>query len=189
MDPNIPQRILKDLEGQFERALQHLSDHLRSIRTGRASPALVDSIKVEYYGTQTPLNQIAHISVPEPRQLLIKPFDVSALKEIDRAILKSDLGLTPQSDGKLLRLTMPPLSEEQRKKLSVKVKEFCEQTRVALRNLRRDANKHADQELKGHGLTEDMSKKLHDKIQDLLKQSETKVDEILKKKTHEIMED
>ena len=131
------------------------------------------------------MNQIAHISVPEPRQLLIKPFDVSALKEIERAILKSDLGLTPAGDGKLLRLTMPPLSEEQRKKLSVKVKDIAEQSRIALRNERRDVNKKIDA---AKSLTEDLVKKLHEKVQDELKNAEHQVDDVLKRKTAEIME-
>ena len=144
MEADPSKQMLATLHESMAKALQHLTDQLRTIRTGRASPALVDTIKVEYYGTLTPLNQIAHISVPEPRQLVVKPFDVTALKEIERAINKSELGLTPQNDGKLVRLTMPPLSEEQRKKLVGKIKEISEQTRVALRNLRRDSNKHFD---------------------------------------------
>ncbi len=182
-------QILSQLEEKIEKSIQHLIEQLRTIRTGRASPALVDTIKVDYYGSPTPLQQLAHISVPEPRQLLLKPFDQSALKEMERAILKSDLGLTPSSDGKVLRLTMPPLSEEQRVKLVAKVKELSEGCRVALRNERRDANKHADQALKDGQLSEDLNRDLHDSVQEALKRGEARVDEVLKKKSSEIMED
>lgn len=181
--------IVLEFEDKVEKALHHLTEHLSGIRTGRASPALVDSIKVEAYGTMTPLNQVAHISVPEARQLLVKPFDLSIIKEIERALLTSDLGLTPANDGKLIRLTLPPLSEEQRKKLVVKVKEMAEQARVALRNSRRDANKHADQALKEHTMTEDINRDLHEQIQESIKKAESRIEEILEKKTNEIMND
>jgi ribosome recycling factor len=188
MDP-ISEQILAELKEKEQKAVQHLTEQLRGVRTGRAAPALVDTIKVDYYGAMTPIGQLAHVSVPEPRQLLVKPYDVSVLKEVERAILKSDLGLTPSSDGKALRLTLPPLSEEQRKKLSAKIREFAEATRVALRNLRRDANKHADQAKRDGKLTEDANKLLHDKVQQALKEAEVKVDEVLERKTREIMED
>ena len=187
MEPAQLQNLLTEFTDKTGKTVQHLLDQLRTIRTGRASPALVDTIKVEYYGTLTPLNQMAHISVPEPRQLLVKPFDATAIKEIERAIQKSDLGLNPATDGKVVRLTMPPLSEEQRKKLAAKVRDIAEQSRVALRNERREVNKKVDA-LKNHGLTEDQVKKVHDKVQDTLKNAEHQVDEILKKKTAEIME-
>ena len=160
-------------------------------RTGRASPTLVDTIRVEYYGTPTPLNQVAHISVPEARQLMIKPFDASpdVMKEIEKSIQKSDLGLNPQSDGKALRLIMPPLSGEQRQKLVAKVKDLVEQNRVALRNERREANKNADQMKKDGELTEDQCKKAHDAIDKELKAVEGKLDEALKAKSKEILEE
>ncbi|MCA8944350.1 MAG: ribosome recycling factor [Planctomycetes bacterium] len=178
-----------EFEDKVEKALHHLTEHLAGIRTGRASPALIDSIKVEAYGTMTPLNQVSHISVPEARQLLVKPFDLSIIKDIERALLTSDLGLTPANDGKLIRLTLPPLSEEQRKKLVVKVKDMAEQARIALRNSRRDANKHADQALKEHHMTEDANHDLHDRIQEIIKTAETKIESILGRKTEEIMTD
>ncbi len=182
-------KILAEFEAKMDKAIHHLTDQLRTIRTGRASPALVDTIKADYYGTPTPLNQLAHISVPEPRQLVVKPFDQSALKSIEKAILASDLGLTPSSDGKLLRLTLPPLSEEQRHKISGKVKEISEATRVVLRNARRDANKSSDAARKSGGLTEDLNSDLHNEIQEHLRKREEQVEEILKNKTVEIMED
>lgn len=185
----IASHILTDVNDKMEKSITHLSDQLRTIRTGRAAPALLEGIRVDYYGSPTPLNQIAHISVPEPRQLLVKPFDASQLKEVERAILGSNLGLTPMSDGKTLRLLMPPLSEEQRKKLVAKIKELCEATRIALRNERRDANKAADAACKDGKLTEDNKAVAQTQIQDALKKAETRVDELFKRKSVEIMED
>lgn len=183
------QLILSDFKGHVDKALSYLTEHLTGIRTGHASPALVDTIKVEAYGSTAPLNQLAHISVPEPRQLMVKPFDPSILKDIERALLKSDLGLMPSSDGKLLRLTLPPLSEEQRIKLAAKVKEIAEASRVTIRNARRDANKHADLAKKSSELTEDQNHDLHDQVQEDLKAAESRINLILEKKTKEIMED
>ena len=181
------QAIVKDTRDKMEKTLHHLQDLMRSIRTSRASSALVEHIRVEYYGTPTPIAQMASISIPEPRQIVIKPFDASSLGELTKAIQKSDLGINPQSDGKIIRLTMPPLSGDQRKKYVAKVKEMAEETRVAMRNARRDQNKHAEAESKG-GLTEDEHKKLQDEIQKILKEYEDKVSAVLDKKTAEIME-
>ncbi|HED65754.1 MAG TPA: ribosome recycling factor [Planctomycetes bacterium] len=180
--------VLKDGKERFEKTLAHLEDQLRRIRTGRASTALVDNIRVDYYGTQTPISQLASVSIPEPRQILIKPFDASILKELTRAVAQADLGSAPQDDGKVLRLVLPPLSGEQRKKYSHKVKEMCEESRIALRNTRRDLNKHSDAMQKSGELTEDDNKKLHEEIQKLLKTYEGRVDEILKGKVKEIEE-
>ena len=182
------QATIQDSRERFEKALHHVQDHLRTIRTSRASPALVEGIRADYYGVPTPLSQMASISIPEPRQILIKPFDPSVLTEVSKAIQKSDLGIQPQSDGKVLRLTMPPLSGEQRKKYATRVKELCEEARISMRNVRRDMNKHADGLLKDGGLTEDESRKLHDEIQKLLKEYEEKVGQVQDKKTAEIME-
>ena len=182
------QTVVKDSRERMEKALHHLQDVLRTIRTSRASGALVEGIRVDYYGTPTPISQMASISVPEPRQIMIKPFDGSILGEMAKAIMKSDLGIQPQNDGKVLRLTMPALSGEQRKKYATKVKELCEEARIAMRNARRDMNKHADQMLKSGELTEDENKKLHDEIQKLLKEYEDKVTQVQDKKTVEIME-
>ncbi len=185
----IAKRILTDVNDKMEKSIHHLSDQLRTIRTGRAAPALLEGIRVDYYGTPTPLNQMAHISVPEPRQLMVKPFDASQLKEVERAILGSNVGLTPMSDGKALRLLMPPLSEEQRKKLVARIKDLCEATRVALRNERRDANKASDAAAKDGGLTDDNKSVLQTQVQDALKKAEVRVDDLFKKKSAEIMED
>ena len=180
--------VVKDTRDKMDKALHHLQDLLRTIRTSRASPALVEGIRVDYYGTMTPISQMASISVPEPRQIIIKPFDASVLGEVSKAIMKSDLGIQPQNDGKVLRLTMPQLSGEQRKKYAAKVKELCEESRIAMRNGRRDMNKHADTMHKSGELTEDENKKLHDEIQKLLKEFEDKVTQVQEKKTAEIME-
>lgn len=181
-------KIQEDTKQVLEKALHHLQEVLRGVRTGRASSALVDNIRVDYYGSMTPLSQMAAISTPEPRQIMIKPFDASALSEISKSILKSDLGITPQSDGKVLRLTLPPLSGEQRTKYAAKVKDMAEEARIAMRNGRRDMNKHADVDLKGGKLTEDEHRKLHEKIQELLKEYEKKLDLVLEKKIAEIKE-
>lgn len=181
--------LIKDTKERMDKAVGHTRDMLKNIRTSRASAALVDHIRVEYYGTPTPLPQMAQISVPEPRQLLIKPFDMSAVKEIERAIQKSDLGITPESDGKVIRLTMPPLSGEQRKKYAAKAKDMTEEGRIALRNIRRDLNKEADALQKSGGCTEDEHKKLVDDIQKTLKDYESKLNEIQERKHKEIMEE
>ena len=182
------QGILDDGKDRFDKTLTHLQDQLKRIRTGRASTALVDNVRVDYYGTSTPISQLASVSIPEPRQILIKPFDASILKEISRAVLQTDLGTTPQDDGKVLRLVLPPLSGEQRKKYAAKVKEMCEESRIALRNTRRDLNKHSDTLAKDGELTEDDNRKLHDEIQTMLKDYEGRVDKTMKAKVTEIEE-
>ena len=188
MDP-VSEKILSSFDEKMDKTVTHLKELLAGIRTGRASPALVETIRVDYYGTPTPINQLAHISVPEARQLLLKPFDASILKEVEKAILTSDLGLSPQNDGKTLRLILPPLSGEQRHKLVARVKDLAEQSRVSLRNERREANKHADQCKKDGELSEDGNKDLHGQIQDHLKKHEGQIDEVLAHKTREILED
>ena len=180
--------ILMETEERMQKSSEFLENELKGIRTGRATPALVDNIRVDYYGSPTPLNQLATISVPEPRMIVIKPFDASALSEIEKAIQKSDLGVNPSNDGKLIRLNMPPLSEEQRKKLAGRVKEMGEETRVALRNTRRDSIKQAEAGQKASDLTEDDLHGLKDEIQTLIKKYEGRVDEIISGKTNEILE-
>lgn len=188
MTAQVQQKILSETTTAFERALHHVQDLLRSVRTGRASTALVENIRAEYYGTSTPLNQLAALSIPEPRQIVIKPFDVSVLGEITKAILKSDLGITPANDGKVVRLTMPALSGEQRLKYAAKVKEMCEEARVSMRNGRRDFIKAADVEMKNGHLTEDEHRKTAERIQDVLKDFEKRLDLVQAAKTKEITE-
>ena len=181
--------ILFDAEERMEKAVQVLQDSMRGLRTGRATPALVDSVRVEYYGSPTPLKQMANITAPEPSLIVIRPFDPSVLKDIEKAILASELGLTPMNDGKLIRLAIPSLSGERRKQLTGRVKDLAEEARVAIRNVRRDANKHADQSEKDKVLTEDECEQTKEQVQDLTKKFESKVNELADKKSAEILEE
>ncbi|MHC4952500.1 MAG: ribosome recycling factor [Planctomycetota bacterium] len=180
--------ILLEASEKMDHCVEHLQGELRGIRTGRASPGLVDSIKVDYYGSPTPLGQMAQISVPEARQIVIKPFDATQIAEVAKAIQASDLGINPNVDGKILRLNVPPLSEERRKKLVGLVKERGEAGKIAIRNVRRDANKHADAAQKDGNLSEDDLKGLKEEIQEQTKTHEGKVDEFLKNKIEELTE-
>src|SRR5262245_5516851 len=181
--------ILFDAEERMEKAAHVLQDSLRGLRTGRATPALVDSVRVEYYGSPTPIKQMANISAPEPSLIVIRPFDPTVLKDIEKAILASELGLTPMNDGKLIRLSIPPLSGERRKQLTGRVKDLAEEARVAIRNVRRDANKSADQSEKDKALTEDECAQTKEQVQELTKRFESKVNDLADKKSAEIMED
>ncbi len=179
--------ILLEAAEKMDQCVEHFQGELRGVRSGRASPGLVDGIKVDYYGAQTPLGQMAQISVPEPRLIVIKPFDASQVQEVAKAIQASDLGVNPSVDGKLIRINLPPLSEERRKQLVGLVKEKAEAARVSVRNVRRDANKHADQAQKDGGLTEDDLRKLKEEIQEQTKEHEGKIDKILESKIEELM--
>lgn len=180
--------ILMSAEERMEGAVTHLAGELSGLRSGRASPALVDKLQVEAYGTMTPLSQLAQIGCPEPRQILIKPFDPSIIKDIEKAILASDLGLNPNSDGKVLRLNLPALSEERRKQLAKVVKDNGEKANIAVRNVRRDANKSADGAQKDKALTEDECERLKKDIQEMTKTHETKISELVDKKIADLME-
>jgi ribosome recycling factor len=180
--------ILLDCEEQMDKALEHLKHELRAIRTGRATPALVENIRAEYYGSPTELRAMASISIPEATQILIKPFDPSSIKFIEKAINDSKLGVTTQNDGKTLRLRLPPMSQERRLQMVGQCKGFAETAKISIRNARRDANKVADTEQKGGLITEDEGEKTKTQIQELTKQYETKVDELVEKKRAEVME-
>jgi len=184
-----PDTILLDAEERMDKALDHLKGELRGVRTGRASTALVEYIKVDYYGSPTDLKSLASISVPEPTQLLIKPYDAGALNEIRRALESSDLGLNPQAEGKQIRIMIPPLSTERRQQLVGHCKKVAEETKVAMRNVRRDANKHADALKKSADAhyPEDELETLKGEIQDLLKKHESEVERISEEKAKEIM--
>jgi len=180
--------IVLEAEDKMEKAVAVLSDELRGVRTGRASAGLVDGIRVDYYGAPTPLKALASITVPEPRMILVKPFDPGSADGIVKAIQKSEVGLTPQSDGKIIRLAVPALSEERRKQLSKVVKEFGEKAKVSIRNIRREANAQAAAE-EGEGkLSEDDQKRTQEEIDSLTKQYEGKVQEHVDRKTKEVME-
>ena len=179
--------ILLDSEERMEKAIEVFEHSLRGIRSGRASRALVETVRVDYYGALTPLQQLANIGIPEPQLIVIRPFDPSSIGAIEKAILKSDIGITPSNDGKLVRLAVPPLSEERRKQLASQVRKMGEETKVSLRNIRRDGNKQADREQADSLLSEDDAHKTKDEIQDLIKQYEKKVDEHVAGKSDEIM--
>lgn len=179
--------ILMDCEMNMEKAVEHVHNELKAIRTGRASPAIVEHIRVDYYGTPTELRSIAAISVPEATQLLIKPFSPQDIKAIERAINDSKIGLTPHSDGRQVRLQLPPLSQERRLQLAGQCKQFAEAAKIHIRNARRDANKVVETEEKGGVIPEDEAKKGKEQIQELTKQYEQKVDDLIEHKKKEIM--
>lgn len=181
--------ILMDVEERMEKAVDVLKSSLAGLRTGRASTGLVDSLRVEAYGSPTPIKQLASIGVPEPQQILIRPFDPGTLKDIEKAIQASGLGLNPMSDGRVIRLNVPPLSTEVRRKLVARVKELTEEAKVAIRNVRRDGNKAAEQAEKDKQLTEDDCEKVQEEIQELTKTYEAKANDLAKSKETEIMED
>ena len=180
--------ILLDAEERMEKAVNVYRDELRGLRTGRATPALVDNLKVEYYGSPTPIRQLAQISTPDPQQILIRPFDQTCLKEIEKTIRSSDLGMAPNNDGKMIRLTVPPMSGEQRQKMVARIKKSAEEAKVACRNIRRDANKHFEQAEKKKEMTEDERDKGKEAVQDLLKKYEDKISDSCDKKSQEVME-
>ena len=180
--------ILLDVEEKMESAIDYLRKEFRGLRTGRASGALVEHIKVEYYGSQTDLRQLATISAPEANLIIIKPFDPSGLKDIERAILAGNIGITPSNDGKVIRLIVPPLSIERRNQIAGQVKKMAEASRVTIRNARRDGNKEADKMQKASELTEDDAKKAKDEIQKLTDKYEKSVTELSDAKTKEIQE-
>lgn len=184
-----PDTILLEAEDGMSNAVDYLSQELRGIRAGRASTAVVDFVKVDYYGSMTELKGLAAVSVPEPTQILIKPFDASALHAIKQAIEQADLGLNPIAEAKQIRINIPALSRERREQLAGQAKKVGEQQKVVCRNLRRDANKHADQLAKGdQHISEDEVATLKEEIQELLKKYEAKIEEAVKKKAAEIME-
>ena len=182
------QQIQKDCKDRMEKALDVFRNELKGLRTGRASPALLDAIRVEYYGSPTPIKQLAAVSTPDPTQIMIKPFDAAALKDIEKAIRSSDLGLSPNNDGKVIRLTIPPMSGEQRTKLTKKIKELAENQKVSCRNIRRDGNKHIEQSEKDKLITEDDRDKGKESVQTLLKTFEDNITGLGDKKAKEILE-
>lgn len=177
--------IVRETREKMKKGVAHFQEDIKGLRSGRATPALVENIRVEYYGNPTPIKQLGSIAVPEPRALVIKPFDASVIKEIEKAIQKSEIGINPQSDGKVIRLVLPEMSEEQRKKLAGRIKEMAEQARVTLRNLRRDENRRVDD---SDELGDDDKTRAKDEIQKILKAFEAEVDQLAAAKAKEIME-
>lgn len=182
------QEVLKEAERKMSAVIDSTKREFATIRTGRATPSLLDRVTVDYYGTETPLNQLASISVPEPRMLMVQPWDKSAVKAIEKAILTSDLGLTPSSDGNVIRIPIPPLTEERRKELVKLVRKVAEEKRVAVRNIRRDANEEVKSLEKSGEISEDESRRTQSEIQELTDKYIEQVDELLAAKEKEILE-
>jgi ribosome recycling factor len=181
------QALEKDLELRMQAALDTLAREFASVRTGRASAGLLDTVRVDYYGTPTPVNQMASVAVPDARTIQIQPWEPNQLAAIEKAIQKSDLGLTPANDGKTIRLVMPPLTEERRKQLAKTVGKMAEEGRVVIRNLRRDANDKLKSMAKDKKVAEDEERRGHDQVQKTTDRFIAKVDELLKKKEQEIL--
>ena len=180
--------LLKDCESHIQKSIHVLHEDLGTIRTGRANPGILEKLQIEYYGSPTPLLQLASISVPEPRQLLIKPFDKTTLKAIEKAILASDLGLTPNNDGQVVRLNLPPLTEDRRRDLVKKVHHRVEEARVALRNIRRDSMKDIKDYETEKMISEDDRKRGEEEVQKMVDRFMAELDKISYTKEQEIME-
>jgi ribosome recycling factor len=173
---------------KMDRSVEAAAHEFNTIRTGRASAALLDRIQIDYYGTMTPLQQLATINVPEPRMLTVQPYDPGSIKSIERAIQESDLGLTPSNDGKIIRLPIPQLTEERRKELVKVVRGLAEEGRVAVRNVRRDAMQHLKELVRSGDVGDDEERRAEERVQKLTDEHVSKIDELLKRKEAEIME-
>jgi ribosome recycling factor len=181
--------VLLDAEERMEKAVSVLKHSLSGIRTGRATPGLVDSVRVEAYGSQSPLKQLASIGAPEPNQLVIRPYDAGTIKDIEKAIVSSDLGLNPQNDGKIIRINIPPLSTDVRKKMVSRIKELAEEAKIAVRSIRRDANKAIETAEKDKEIGEDDRDRLKEEVQELTKKYEAEATESAKAREADVMED
>lgn len=182
-------KIIDEYESRMTKAIEVLRDQLKGLRTSRASTGLVENIKADFYGTATPLKQMAVLATPQPDIIVIKPFDPSSLKEIEKAIKNSDLSIAPVIEGKLIRLSIPPLTEERRRQLVGQAKQTGEQAKVSIRNIRRDANKQLEKEQKDKLITEDDLEKGKKQIDDITREHTDRVDEMVKAKSDEIMLD
>ncbi len=184
----MPKQVIANVKEKMSKAVQAYSRELASIRAGRANASLLDRITIDYYGVPTPINQLAGVSVPEARLLVIQPYDKSVLGEIEKAILKSDLGLTPSNDGNLIRLSIPPLTEERRKELVKVVRKEAEEAKVAIRNIRRDGNDELKKMEKNGDISEDDLRGYSDDVQKITDDYINKIDHLTKEKEKEIME-
>lgn len=179
--------ILRQTRERMEGRVESFRRELATIRAGRASPALLEKIRVDYYGTPTPINQLATVTAPEPRLLVVQPWDKNVMADIERAIAKSDLGVNPSSDGQVIRIALPPLTEETRHELVKRVRKVAEEERVAVRNLRRQANEEL-KELEGQGVSEDEIRRAQERVQELTDRTIQRIDELLAMKEKEIRE-
>ncbi|MGI9518725.1 MAG: ribosome recycling factor [Pirellulaceae bacterium] len=181
--------ILLDAEDRMEKAIEVLKKNLSGIRTGRANPGLVDSLRVDVYGSPTPIKQVASVGAPEPTQIVIRPYDQNVIKEIEKAIVAADLGFNPQSDGRVVRINVPALSTDVRKKMVSRIKDLAEDAKVSIRNVRRDANKAAEQAAKDKTISEDQRDDIKDQVQDLTKKFEEQASTSAKTRETDVMED
>ena len=188
MDHPVLKTIYDDLKGKMDKVVAALKEEMGTIRTGRANPALLDRIRVDYYGTPTDLRSMASITVPDPRTLAITPWDKGALKEIEKAILKSDLGLTPNNDGKLIRLMIPELTQDRRNDLVKQVRKKGEEKKIQVRNLRREGNEAVKKEQKDGRVTEDEEKQGLDRVQRMTDEFVVKLDEVVRHKEEDVMQ-
>lgn len=182
------EQIIKDAKSRMDKSLESLRAELAQVRTGKATTALLDGVKVDYYGTMTPINQVGNLSVLDAHTLSITPWDKTMVQMVEKAIMEANLGYNPVSDGTNIRIPVPPLNEERRREFVKLIKKFGEDTKVAVRNIRRDANEHLKKEEKDKKISEDQKKDGEDRIQKLTDEHVNKVDEILKHKEKEIME-
>lgn len=180
--------VLADAKDKMAKAAHHLQDEFGNIRTGRATPAVVERLKVDYYGSETPLKQLASFSVPEPRQLLIQPFDKSAIKAIEKAITNSDLSIQPNNDGQVIRLNFPPLTQDRRKELVKVVKAKAEEARVAIRNIRRHSRQHLEHAQKEGSISEGDLNGAEKRLEKMTQDSIADIDKVLAHKEHELLE-
>ena len=176
-----------EIKDKMEKAISNLKERLSEVRAGRANPAILNKVKIDYYGTSTPINQVAGISVPEARMIMIQPWDVSILKDIEKAILASEIGINPNNDGKVIRLVFPELTEERRKELVKEIKKYSEETKVAIRNVRRDGIDKVKTMQKNSEITEDDLKAAETEIQKITDKNIEEVDKVIEAKEVEIM--
>ncbi len=179
--------MLENAELRMQKSIAVLKDELSRIRTGRANASLLDHVRVSYYGSEVPVNQVASLSVPEPRMIVISPWEKPMLQAIEKAILASNLGITPNSDGEVIRITLPELTEDRRKEFVRQVKQLGEKTRVAVRNVRRDANEDVKKRMKDEGMSEDEGKRMQEKIQTLTDLAIAETDQVLDRKEQDIL--
>lgn len=187
MIPPELQKIIKSADNQMDQAVKHYKKELSHIRAGKARPSILEGIKVDYYGSKTPLNQLANVSAPEARLLTVEPFDKSALEDIEKAIMSAGLGLNPNNDGNIIRIPLPILSEERRKDLVKRVNELAEEARISIRNTRRDANEEIEKKVKQESLPEDSMYEAEEEIQNLTDKHTEQVGTLSERKEKEIM--
>ena len=184
----MPKTVLNDMKSSMEKTLAVLKNDFQKIRTGRASTAILDSVKVDYYGNPSSISQVATLAIPEPRTITISPWEAKLIPAIEKAILNANIGLTPSSDGRLIRLTLPPLTGERRKEIVKELKKMAEEDKIALRNIRRDAIDRLKKLEKDKAITEDELKKFEKEVQDATKSFEARIEEALAHKEKEVME-